>query len=101
MGYIKSHSNYVIKKHHQLTNDGTIYERDITTIGGLNQFAKGQTPIYQSGNFIITVNNDSSFVKDYSNNRWVKNSNSQDEVWTLTNISGVTSDENDTLDVIA
>lgn len=100
MGYIKSHSNYVIKKHHQLTNDGTIYERDITTIGGLNQFAKGQTPIYQSGNFIITVNNDSSFVKDYSNNRWVKNSNSQDEVWTLTNISGVTSDENDTLDVI-
>ena len=100
MGYIKSHSNYVIKKHHQLTNDGTIYERDITTIGGLNQFAKGQTPIYQSGNFIITVNNDSSFVKDYSNNRWVKNSSSQDEIWTLTNVSGITTNENDTVEVI-
>lgn len=100
MGYIKSHSNYVIKKNHQLTNDGTIYERDITTIGGLNQFAKGQIPIYQSGNFIITVNNDSSFVKDYSSNLWEKNSNSQDEIWTLKNVSGITSDENNTVDVI-
>lgn len=100
MGYIKSHSNYVIKKHHQLTNDGTIYERDITTIGGLNQFAKGQTPIYQSGNFIITVNNESSFVKDYSSNNWVKNSNSQDEVWTLTNLSGITSSDIATVDIV-
>lgn len=56
MGYIKSHSNYVLKSRHQLTNDGTILERDITTIGGLNQFSKGQVPIYKSSNFIITVN---------------------------------------------
>lgn len=100
MGYIKSYSNYVIKKRHQLTNDGTIYERDITTIGGLNQFAKGQTPIYQSGNFIITVNNDSSYVKDYSNNNWLKNSSSSDEVWTLTNVSGDTNNSNKTFDVV-
>lgn len=98
MGYIKSHSNYVIKKNHQLVNDGKIYERDITTIGGLNQFAKGQVPIYQSGNFIITINNDSSFTKDYTNNNWEKNSN--DEVWTLTNLSNTTNDEKDTFEVL-
>ena len=39
--YIKSHSNYVLKKKHQEVNNGDIYERDITTIGGLNQFAPG------------------------------------------------------------
>ena len=37
--YIKSHSNFVLKKKHQDINSGVIYERDITTIGGLNQFA--------------------------------------------------------------
>ena len=86
MGYIKSHSNYVLEKKHQNTNDGTIFERDITTIGGLNQFSKGQIPIYQSGNFIITVRSDSAYNKDYTNNDWEKNSNS-DEQWTLTNTS--------------
>ena len=55
MAYIKSHSNYVLKTKHQLTKDGTVWERDMTTIGGLNQYAKGQVPIYKSGNFIITV----------------------------------------------
>ena len=58
MAYIKSFSNYVLKRKQQDINSGTIYERDITTIGGLNQFAKGQVPIYKSGNFIITVNNE-------------------------------------------
>jgi hypothetical protein len=57
--FIKSHSNYVLKSKHQTTNDGTIWERDITTIGALNQFSPGQMPIYQSSNFIISVRGDS------------------------------------------
>ena len=60
MAYIKSHSNYVLKKKHQTINNGIIYERDITTIGGLNQFSPNQVPIYKSSNFIITINNDNS-----------------------------------------
>ena len=56
MPYIKTHSNYVLKKDHQTVADGTIWERDITTIGGVNQFSPGQIPIYRSNNFIITVN---------------------------------------------
>ena len=58
--YIKSYSNYVLKTKHQQTNNGTIFERDITTIGGRDQFAKGQVPIYRTGNFVITTNNDIS-----------------------------------------
>ena len=76
MGYIKSHSNYVIKEKHQLTNDGTIFERDMATVGGLNKFASGQVPIYQSSNFIITINNELTQTKDYSNDEWEKNASS-------------------------
>lgn len=98
MGYIKSHSNYVLSKKHQLTNDGTIYERDITTIGGVNQFSPGQTPIYQSGNFIITVRNDFSHVKDYSNEKWFNNNSNN--IWTISNLSGITSNTDDTLKIV-
>ena len=87
MGYIKSHSNYVLKSRHQLTNDGVINERDITTIGGLNQFAKGQTPIYKSGNFIITVNDDNNTVRTVENAKWESNENG--EIWTLSNIKNI------------
>lgn len=87
MRYIKSHSNYVLKSRHQLTNDGVINERDITTIGGLNQFAKGQTPIYKSGNFIITVNDDNNTVRTVENAKWESNENG--EIWTLSNIKNI------------
>ena len=81
MAYIKSHSNYVLKKRHQSTNDGTIYERDITTIGGRDNFAPGQVPLYRSGNFVITVNNDNDVVKSVQNSSWAKNTSG--DVWTL------------------
>lgn len=87
MGYIKSHSNYVLKTRHQLVNDGVVNERDITTIGGLNQFAKGQTPIYKSGNFIITVNDDNTTTRTVENGKWV--SNSDGEIWTLNNVKNI------------
>ncbi|MBR6516693.1 MAG: hypothetical protein IKT40_07520 [Bacilli bacterium] len=91
MAYIKSHSNYVIKEKHQLTNDGTIFERDMSTIGGLSSFPSGQVPIYQSGNFIISVNNDLSRNKDFTSDTWEKNGNS--DVWTLNNISDSTTNK--------
>lgn len=69
--YIKSYSNYVLKKHHQTLDDNSkIYERDITTIGGVNRFSKGQTPIYQSGNFIITINNDFKSSRNFISDNW-------------------------------
>ena len=58
MALIKSHSNYVLKSKHQVIEDGTIWERDITTIGGISDFPSGQIPVYKSGNFIISVRGD-------------------------------------------
>ena len=95
MAYIKSHSNYVIKDKHQLTNNGTILERDIATVGGLNKFALGQVPIYSSGNFIITINNDNTVTKNYDGNKWDKTieNNSEVEEWTLENIEPLLKNE--------
>lgn len=92
MAHIKSYSNYVLRRKHQNINGGTIYERDITTIGGLNQFAKGQVPIYKSGNFIITVNNDNKSSRNYLNSGWEKNGS--EEVWTLSSINDSNDVEN-------
>ena len=86
MAYIKSYSNYVLKRKHQDINSGTIYERDITTIGGLNQFAKGQVPIYKSSNFIITVNNENNANRNFINDGgWEKNGTG--DTWTLSSIN--------------
>ena len=97
MPLIKSHSNYVLKSKHQTINDGTIWERDITTIGGLNQFAPGQTPIYKSSNFIITVRDDRRTSNQYNTNKWEKGLSG--DVWTLDTIKDMVSEkdtENDT-----
>lgn len=91
MPYIKSHSNYVLKKRHQNVNGGTIYERDITTIGGRNNFSKGQVPVYQSGNFVITVNNEDNVQKSVYSQGWERNDNG--EVWTLESLEGLIKDE--------
>ena len=81
MPYIKSHSNYVLKRKHQPTKEGVVYERDITTIGGRNQFAQGQTPIYRSGNFVITINTDSTEYKKPTLTDWERNESG--DTWTL------------------
>lgn len=91
MPYIKSHSNYVLKKRHQNVNGGTIYERDITTIGGRNNFSKGQVPLYQSGNFVITINNEDNVQKSVYSQGWEQNDNG--EVWTLESLEGLIKDE--------
>ena len=94
--YIKSYSNYVLKTKHQSTNDGTIFERDITTIGGRDQFARGQVPIYKSGNFVITTNNDISNYKKLSDRDWQRND--EGEIWTLNNLKHYEKDEKTSYD---
>ena len=97
MAFIKSHSNYVLKKRHQDVSDGTIWERDITTIGGVNQFAPGQIPIYKSSKFIITVRNDGKISNQYNQTKWKENESGN--TWTLQTISGMTSEFEDQNDV--
>ena len=90
--FIKSHSNYVLKSKHQAIKDGTIWERDITTIGALNQFSPGQMPIYQTSNFIISVRGDSRVTNQYNSTSWDENENSG-TVWTLDAIEGLVSED--------
>ena len=90
--YIKSHSNYVLKSKHQLINDGTVWERDITTIGGVNQFSPGQRPIYRSGNFIITVRNDNKVSNQYNSTKWKENEDTG-TIWTLESAENAMSDD--------
>lgn len=97
--YIKSHSNYVLKKKHQDINSGTIFERDITTIGGLNQFAKGQTPIYKSSNFIITVNNETLPSRQIDNGEWFK-SPSGDDIWTMKDVNMLNDEVKESCEVV-
>ncbi len=96
MALIKSHSNYVLKSKHQTVSDGTIWERDITTIGGVNQFSPGQVPIYRSNNFIISVRNDGRIRNQFNKPKWYENS--EGTIWTLENVDEMVSpfeDEND------
>lgn len=96
MALIKSHSNYVLKTKHQTVSDGTIWERDITTIGGVNQFSPGQVPIYRSNNFIISVRNDGRIRNQFNKPKWYENS--EGTIWTLENVDEMVSpfeDEND------
>lgn len=88
--YIKSHSNFVVKSRHKDLQSSTIWERDITTIGGVDQYAKGQIPIYKSGNFIITVRNDGTYARDISQTKWTLNGASGD-TWTQNAIDSIDS----------
>ena len=97
--YIKSHSNYVLKKKHQDINSGTIFERDITTIGGLNQFSRGQVPIYKSGNFIITVNNEVAPSRNIGTNGWYTSPNG-DDIWTIKDVSMVSGNVKESCEVV-
>lgn len=94
--FVKSHSNYVLKTKHQNIDSGVIYERDITTIGGRDHFAKGQVPIYKSGNFVITVNNDSTAYKKTPSHEW--KGNDEGDVWTLDILENYPKDEKSSYD---
>lgn len=87
--FIKSSSGYILGKRHQVTSAGTIYERDWVTIGGTDKFVPGQTPVYNSTNFKITVNNTAGARRKTKHGTWRKNASSG-ETWTWTDVSAAT-----------
>lgn len=72
--YTKYHSNYILRKKHQNTNKGPIYERDWVTIGNRNTVGAGKTLYYTDGNFVFTRNN----VESYPNKHKLSTS---ENVW--------------------
>ena len=95
MAYIKSYSNYVIQKKHQLLNNGTVFERDFSTVGGIgDNFYTNQK--YRQGTFVYSINNEIATEKKYIKNDWEKNGD--DVFWNQDNL-GVISDVNDTMKI--
>ena len=62
----KSYSNYVLRRKRQLTSKGAVYERDWMTVSEMDGFAPGTRPVYASGNFKLTINNERGGKKKYS-----------------------------------
>ena len=91
--FIKSHSNYRLTSIAHRTNAGTILERDISTVGGVDSFATGQSTIYSSGNFIITVNNTTGASRHVLKKGWVSNTENGD-IWNKEVLGNYTSDVN-------
>ena len=91
--YIKSHSNYVVKKKHQNVKDGYVMERDAFTVGGLDHFTEDKKPIYKSSNFLITVNNADYSDRDIRNDGW------EGSTWTLETVSETQSNSANTMDI--
>ena len=91
--YIKSQSTYLKKSFHQNVTDGVIYERDWVTIGGKDKFLPNETPLYQNGNFVITVNNDPSVQKEFNGVGYEKLNGTEE--WTLEGIENAEKKESD------
>lgn len=69
--YSKFHSNYILRKKHQVTSKGTIWERDWVTIGEQHQIEKGKRPYYNDGNFLFTDNSIAGTKKRHKLSDWV------------------------------
>ena len=78
--YSKFHSNYILKKKHQETLKGTIWERDWVTIGAQHQLEKGKRVFYGDTNFLFTDNSFTSYTKRHKFSKWIGEWNYDDAV---------------------
>ena len=80
---VKSVTNYVLRRKIQNTTLGSIYERDWMTVSEMDWYAKGLLPIWESGNFKMTINPSPTPRKRYSYGNWEDKDG--DVFWTLEN----------------
>ena len=78
--YSKLTSNYVLRKRHQNTNDGTIFERDWGTLGERNVIETGKRKIYGDSGFIFTDSTRKGIRKRNNTGEW-------SDAFTLENLS--------------
>lgn len=69
--YSKITSKYILAKHHQDIEQGTLYERDWTTIGNIHRLEPGKRPYYGDGNFLFTESTIPVFKKKRKTGKWV------------------------------
>lgn len=92
MGYIKSYGNYVIQKKHKLLNNGTIFERDYTTVGGINDGLSIDTKYYRHGTFVFQNNTDQISEKKFNKNNWEKNG--ENDFWSKESLNNINKTNN-------
>ena len=71
--YTKISSKYILAKRHQNIAQGTLYERDWTTIGNVHRLEPGKRPYYGDGNFLFTESTIPVYKKRRKTGKWVGN----------------------------
>ena len=69
--YSRNYSKYILRKKHQLTNKGAIFERDWMTIGERERLSPGKTPYFKNGNFLFTASNVPTFQRKRNSGEFV------------------------------
>lgn len=69
--YIETHSNYTLKRLHQTTSKGHVFESDLMTITEPRGFAPGQMPIFSDSNFKLSVRKGVNNKIKHESNTWI------------------------------
>lgn len=84
--YIKSKSDFVLRKKHAVTNVGTIYENDYMTIVPDDGMFNEDVAMYSDSNFKFRVRSDYNAKKRHFAGNWIGPQNG-DSAWTGNNCS--------------
>lgn len=87
--YIKSKTDYVLRKKHAVTSVGTIYENDYMTIIPDDGMFSDDIAMFSDSNFKFRVRTDRNLKKRHFGGNWIR-PNEDDEVWTGENCSAIT-----------
>lgn len=90
---IKSKSIYTIKKQHALTNDATIYENDHITIIPNDGIYDDEMALFSESNFKYRIRTEKNEKKRHVRGEYVKPDGSEDDFWTLEDLSATTETE--------
>ena len=88
--YIKSKSNYILRKKHAVVSTGTIFEDDQLTIVPDDGLYDDDRAVYTDSNFKFRVRTDINEKKKHFSGNWLLPDNSEKEYWTGENCSSTT-----------
>ena len=96
---IKSKSIYTIKKQHQKTNNGVIYENDHITIIPNDGIYDDEMALFSESNFKYRISTNSSSKKRHHRGDFIRPEDAESEVWTLENVNNSVNNINITCNI--
>jgi hypothetical protein len=88
--YIKSKTDFVLRKKHAVTNAGTIYENDHMTIVPDDDIFNEEQALFSDSNFKFRIRTDVNGKKKHFGGNWVSPGDSDDDYWVGDNCSSST-----------